>query len=89
MATYHLFQCPCCDYFTLSARGEYDICPICFWEDDGLDLDRLDIPSGPNHMTLREGRHHFKQFGACDSEMLVHVLPTAERKKFRHALRKP
>ena len=28
------YKCPCCGYFTLDERGEYDICPVCFWEDD-------------------------------------------------------
>lgn len=26
--------CPCCGYLTLVERGGYDICPVCFWEDD-------------------------------------------------------
>jgi hypothetical protein len=77
------FQCPCCDFFTLGARGEYDICPVCFWEDAGLDLDRPDQPSGPNHLTLREGRHNFRQFGACDREMLPHVLPRSAWPDYR------
>ena len=31
-----LFPCPCCGYKTLSesASGTYEICEICFWEDD-------------------------------------------------------
>ncbi len=66
-------QCPCCDFFTLEVRGDYDICPICFWEDDGVDIDKLDCGSGPNHMTLREGRNNFREFGACDRKMLEHV----------------
>ncbi len=28
------FECPCCGYLTLDERGTYDICPVCFWEDD-------------------------------------------------------
>jgi hypothetical protein len=76
-------QCPCCDYYTLSSRGNYDICPICFWEDDGVDLDDLDSYSGPNHMTLKEGRENFKSFGACDLAMLKHVLPDEKRGLFK------
>lgn len=28
------FACPCCGCLTLAERGAYDICPVCFWEDD-------------------------------------------------------
>lgn len=31
-----LQKCPCCGYRTLRERGDYEICKICFWEDDGL-----------------------------------------------------
>ena len=30
-----LFACPCCLYQTIKERGQYEICPVCFWEDDG------------------------------------------------------
>lgn len=76
-------QCPCCDYFTLAERGGYDICPICFWEDDGGDLDNLDEHSGPNHITLREGRRNFEKFGACDSTMVKNVISQSLREKFK------
>ena len=55
--------CPCCLYRTLDEPGQYDICPVCFWEDDGQR--KLDAYSGPNHMTLREGRLNFAAVGAC------------------------
>jgi hypothetical protein len=29
-----LFECFCCGYKTLTRRGEYEICPVCWWEDD-------------------------------------------------------
>ena len=69
-----IHQCPACDYFSLSKRGEYDICPICFWEDDGRDLDTLDEVSGPNHLTLREARANFRNTGACRKDMQPNVL---------------
>src|ERR1051326_3854472 len=77
-------QCPCCDYVSLAERGTYLICPVCFWEDDGLDLDDLDTWSGPNHITLRQARANFLKLGACDSRILQHVLPPSERGQFRH-----
>jgi|SRR5579884_443886 len=35
--------CPCCGYPTLMARGGYEICTLCEWEDDGQD-DREFVP---------------------------------------------
>jgi hypothetical protein len=52
-----LEACPCCAYRTLSTRGQYEICDLCGWEDDGNEA--LDVPSGPNHMTLGQAREHF------------------------------
>lgn len=74
--------CPCCDYVSLAERGNYLICPVCFWEDDGQDVDQLDEPSGPNHITLREGRANYKRFGACDEKMVPNVCSPEERAKF-------
>ena len=82
------FQCSCCDYFTLEERGGYEVCPICFWEDDGMDIDEADTHSGPNHITLREGRQNFKKLGACDSAMVKNILTKSERKKFKLEERK-
>lgn len=57
--TEYLEACPCCGYRTLSARGEYQICDLCHWEDDGSQA--LDVLSGPNHKTLGQAREHFAQ----------------------------
>jgi hypothetical protein len=68
-----LMSCPCCRYRSLRERGAYEICRVCFWEDDGSnDLDRF---SGPNHMTLREARANFDRLGAVNEAARGHVLP--------------
>lgn len=65
-----LLACPCCRYKTLETR-EWEICPVCFWEDDGsTDPDKV---SGPNHMTLREGRANFERLGVVEERFLTTV----------------
>lgn len=57
--------CPCCGYDTLDARGEYDICKICWWEDDGQDNDDANIArGGPNsNLSLTRARLNFLEQG--------------------------
>lgn len=41
--------CPSCGYPTLKERCAWEICSICFWEDDGQDdIDADKIYGGPN-----------------------------------------
>lgn len=41
--------CPSCGYPTIYARCSFDICSICFWEDDGQDDQEADeVFGGPN-----------------------------------------
>lgn len=78
------YQCPCCDYFTIDVRGDYEICPVCFWEDDGLDIGLLDRHSGPNHISLREARQNFMRIGACDQAAIRSVISVEKRAQFKH-----
>ena len=82
-ATPPIYQCPCCDYVTLPERSKYLICAVCFWEDDGQDLDAMDDVSGPNHgMTLRQGRANFLRLGACEASMIKHVVSPSDRGQY-------
>ena len=49
--------CPCCGFRTLASRGDYDLCPVCFWEDDG-DLPPWEV-SGPNGESVAEAQRRF------------------------------
>ena len=49
-------SCPVCGYLTLDERNSFEICGICFWEDDGIDEFEENEVSGPNHISLKKGR---------------------------------
>jgi hypothetical protein len=72
-----LEACPCCRYRSLERRGDYEICRACFWEDDGTD--DADRYSGPNHMTLAEGRAGYRRCGAVEEAFVEHVSEWAGR----------
>ncbi|MBC8140388.1 MAG: hypothetical protein H7Y38_02975 [Armatimonadetes bacterium] len=72
-----LHRCPCCGYKTLSVRGWFEICEVCFWEDDGQDDHDADVVrGGPNYeLSLTQGRANYKAFGASRKQDLEHVRP--------------
>ena len=78
------YPCPCCGYKTLPkpAGGTYDICPVCFWEDDGVQLDDPDYPGGANKPSLREAQRNFQAIGAESETSLAFTrAPTAEENR--------
>ncbi|MFE4847266.1 CPCC family cysteine-rich protein [Streptomyces sp. NPDC056690] len=62
------FRCPCCRFITLAERGAFEICDVCYWEDDGQDEhDADEFRGGPNHdLSLRQARQNFESIGACN-----------------------
>jgi len=67
--------CEVCGYLTFATdeREEYFICPVCFWEDDELHDDPNE-PCEVNHsLSLTEARANYKNFGACEADMIPHV----------------
>jgi hypothetical protein len=70
-----IYRCPCCKYKTLDERGGYEICDICFWEDDGQDeRDANVVRGGANAaLSLTQARENFQHFGACDEKYINNV----------------
>ena len=58
------FPCPCCGYPTLPSRGEWEICVLCNWEDDGQDDSFADeVRGGANgEYSLSQARENFKKY---------------------------
>ena len=73
--------CPCCGYLTLGERGGFEICAVCFWEDDGQDDHDADVVrSGPNGgLSLSDARRNFGLVGACEERFIYNVRPPESR----------
>ncbi|MGW1071916.1 CPCC family cysteine-rich protein [Streptomyces sp. NPDC002537] len=69
------FPCPCCGHLTLGDIGGWEICPVCFWEDDPQQLRRPTMAGGANRVSLVQARRDYEQFGACDADARAHVRP--------------
>lgn len=69
------YACPCCGYYTFDNKpnGNYDICPVCFWEDDPVQLNDIYFEGGANKISLEQARKNFMLFGACEEDMKSYV----------------
>lgn len=84
--------CPVCEYLTFDPKpneehpgGTYDICPICHWEDDGVQLSDPEYSGGANRPSLKDARENFQELGACEERATERVLDKEERSKYERA----
>jgi hypothetical protein len=70
------FPCPCCGYIVFSEEpGSYEICPICFWEDDISQLRFPTMAGGANRPSLEEAQKEFVRIGVSEERLAEHVRP--------------
>lgn len=69
------YECPCCGFYTFEnePKGDYDICPVCFWEDDPFAYDDPNEVFSCNGVSLIKAKLNYQTFGACRKDLLVYV----------------
>ena len=79
MAGHEAYPCPACGFLVFEEPpGSYEICPICFWEDDLVQLIWTDYAGGANDPSLIEAQRTFESIGAVEERLLPFVRkPTA------------
>jgi hypothetical protein len=68
-------RCLCCGCRTLSTPGAFELCPVCWWQDDGQDESDADVVrGGPNGaLSLTLARANFLACGASDPRFTARV----------------
>ena len=69
------YPCPCCGYLTLPEPppGTYEICEVCFWEDDAVQFDDPDYTGGANTVSLRQARDNYRALGVSEPRFKANV----------------
>lgn len=64
------FACRCCGFLTLDEEplGTFEICPVCFWEDDEVQIQEP-AWTGANGVTISVARENFVRFGAAEERV--------------------
>lgn len=71
LALKHMYPCACCGYLVFNTpAGSYDICNICFWEDDAYQLRFPDKPGA--NLALREEQRCFQDPARRESLIAEH-----------------
>ncbi len=83
---YMKYKCPCCGFYTLSERpGPWEICEVCFWEDDPVQREDEAYTGGANTVSLRQARKNYIEFGVCEERHKQCVRPPFESEKSYHS----
>ena len=70
------YTCPCCGHRALDSFHDWDVCPVCRWEDDLLgDIDAI---SPANHIWLSQAQANFMLYGASQERSKKHARPALE-----------
>jgi endogenous inhibitor of DNA gyrase (YacG/DUF329 family) len=68
--------CPACGYYVFSELDAQDeICPICSWQNDLVDLETMYEAMGPNKVSLEEAQQSFAKRGAVEDRFVTKVRP--------------
>lgn len=54
------YLCPVCGKYTFKSAGNFDICEVCGWEDDLVQLDDPNEEGCANRMSLNQAREAWK-----------------------------
>jgi hypothetical protein len=68
-----MHPCPCCGYVVFEEPRSYEICPICFWEDDPVQAADPWFAGGANKPSLAEAQRNYSEFGAMERRFLKNV----------------
>ncbi len=77
------FPCPCCGHLTVGdpPPGTYEVCSVCYWEDDPVQFYDPTYAGGANEVSLERARRNYMDFGACEKQFLDSVRAPRDEEK--------
>lgn len=77
------YTCPCCGYLVFGEPpGSYNVCPICFWEDDPVQMLDPWFRGGANRPSLADAQRAYRELGAIELRFASNVRkPTHEDRR--------
>ncbi len=85
-ATGPAFPCACCGFLSLvGPPGSYEVCKICYWEDDLAQLRFPEMVRGANRVSLAEAQENFRSYNAAERRLVPYVRAhgPGDKREFR------
>jgi len=54
-----MIKCPVCGQYEFRKENDFDICSVCGWENDAIQLENPDDDLGANQISLKEYRQGY------------------------------
>ena len=69
------YKCKCCGFYALpeESGGSDNICPICYWQDDFVQLKDSAFEGGANKVSLNQARKNYVLFAASEERFIGNV----------------
>lgn len=67
--------CPCCGYRTLPVRDGYELCPVCYWEDDPSESRAPGFSGGANGVSIVDAQQNYLRLGAMNQAFVSKTRP--------------
>ena len=73
-------RCLCCGYKTLTLPDAFELCQVCWWQDDGQDDRDADVVRRTvnGDLSLSEGRRNYKHYRAAHPRFAAQVRQPRE-----------
>lgn len=71
------YPCACCGYLSMQSQpgiGNFEVCPICHWEDDRAQFEDVRSSGGANQSSLIEARRSFEMVTSTSTGTEMHPV---------------
>jgi hypothetical protein len=51
-----MIKCPVCGQYSFERKNNFEVCEVCGWENDGVQLSNPDYDGGANELSLNQFR---------------------------------
>lgn len=76
--------CPVCEEYSFEFPDDYDICPICGWENDGVQREDKDYWGGANDLSVNEAKIVYLLLQDKETQFKVHkIIDMYKQKKIK------